>query len=150
MLGVCRVAGCWANAPPEAEASTRIIRRRRVVIPVMRGILLRQQLPGALGPLALVGGSAGAAALLLALAEGPVSVRAAALVNAAVRAADGPQFKLPAGPKFKTNLTLEIDGRGIDATGYRPITVTIATRDGKPVNRALRAYLRERTKRRTG
>ena len=49
---------------------------------------LRQQLPGAVGPLALVGGSAGAAALLLALAEGPVSVRAAALVNAAVRAAD--------------------------------------------------------------
>src|SRR6202022_4032171 len=49
---------------------------------------LRQQLPGALGPVALVGGSAGAAAILLALAEGPVSLRAAVLVNAAVRAAD--------------------------------------------------------------
>ena len=49
---------------------------------------LRQQLPGALGPLALVGGSAGAAALLLAMAEGPVSPRAAVLVNAAVRATD--------------------------------------------------------------
>jgi pimeloyl-ACP methyl ester carboxylesterase len=49
---------------------------------------LRQQLPGAQGPVALVGGSAGAAAVLLALAEGPVSVRAAVLVNAAVRAAD--------------------------------------------------------------
>jgi dienelactone hydrolase len=49
---------------------------------------LRQQLPGAIGPVGLVGGSAGAAAVLLALAEGPVSVRAVALVNAAVRAAD--------------------------------------------------------------
>jgi dienelactone hydrolase len=49
---------------------------------------LRQQLPGAVGPVALVGGSAGAAAVLLALAEGPVSVRAAVLVNAAVRARD--------------------------------------------------------------
>jgi dienelactone hydrolase len=49
---------------------------------------LRQQLPGAVGPVALVGGSAGAAAVLLALAEGPVSVQAAVLVNAAVRAAD--------------------------------------------------------------
>jgi pimeloyl-ACP methyl ester carboxylesterase len=49
---------------------------------------LRQQLPGAQGPVALVGGSAGAAAVLLALAEGPVSVRGAVLVNAAVRAAD--------------------------------------------------------------
>jgi pimeloyl-ACP methyl ester carboxylesterase len=49
---------------------------------------LRQQLPGAVGPVGLVGGSAGAAAMLLALAEGPVSVRAVALVNAAVRAAD--------------------------------------------------------------
>src|SRR5207302_10458336 len=49
---------------------------------------LRQQLPGAVGPVALVGGSAGAAAVLLALAEGPVSVQAVALVNAAVRAAD--------------------------------------------------------------
>jgi pimeloyl-ACP methyl ester carboxylesterase len=49
---------------------------------------LRQQSPGAVGPVGLVGGSAGAAAILLALAEGPVSVRAVALVNAAVRAAD--------------------------------------------------------------
>jgi pimeloyl-ACP methyl ester carboxylesterase len=49
---------------------------------------LREQLPVAQGPVVLVGASAGAAAVLLALAEGQVPVRAAVLINPAVRAAD--------------------------------------------------------------
>jgi pimeloyl-ACP methyl ester carboxylesterase len=49
---------------------------------------LSQQLPVAKAPVVLVGVSVGAAAVLLALAEGPVRVGAAVLVNAAVRAAD--------------------------------------------------------------
>ena len=49
---------------------------------------LREQLPVDSGPIALVGASAGAAAVLLALAEGPLPARAVVLVNAAVRGTD--------------------------------------------------------------
>ena len=49
---------------------------------------LRDELPVDGGPIGLVGGSAGGAAVLLALAEGPLPVFGAALVNAAVRATD--------------------------------------------------------------
>jgi dienelactone hydrolase len=49
---------------------------------------LRQQLPIDDAPIGLVGGSAGAGAALLAMAEGQIPVAAAALVNAVIRAAD--------------------------------------------------------------
>jgi pimeloyl-ACP methyl ester carboxylesterase len=50
---------------------------------------LREQLSVARGPVVLVGASAGAAAVLLALAEGQVPVSAAVLITPAVRAAGG-------------------------------------------------------------
>src|SRR5437868_30230 len=54
--------------------------------------------------------------------------------SAAAHAVEGPYFKLPIGPKYKSGLTLYVDGRGIDAIGYRPIRVTVATWPvGKPV-----------------
>ncbi len=47
---------------------------------------------------------------------------------------DGPQFRLPnAAAKVKSGWILEVDGRGIDANGYRPIRVTVSTLKGKPV-----------------
>lgn len=53
---------------------------------------LREQLPVAKGPVVLVGASAGAAAVLLALAEGPVPVRAAVLIRPAARTAERLDF----------------------------------------------------------
>jgi hypothetical protein len=48
--------------------------------------------------------------------------------------ADGPQVRLPnAAAKIKSGWILDIDGRGIDSNGYRPIRVTISTLRGKPV-----------------
>lgn len=90
-----------ARIPPEcAEAFVRLGGEdalQKVLAPVIEqaaeelpGVIasLREQLPVAGGPVALVGGSAGAAAVLLALAEASIAVRAAVLVNAAVRATD--------------------------------------------------------------
>ncbi|HMC10339.1 MAG TPA: hypothetical protein VKH44_03580, partial [Pirellulaceae bacterium] len=52
---------------------------------------------------------------------------AVVLSSAAAHAAGGHDFVLPLGPKHPSGLTLHVDGRGIDATGYRPVRVTVAT-----------------------
>src|SRR5437764_632447 len=49
------------------------------------------------------------------------------LSSVASYAAGGHDFVLPFGPKHPSGLTLHVDGRGIDATGYRPVRVTVAT-----------------------
>src|SRR5262245_1667285 len=47
---------------------------------------------------------------------------------------DGPQIHLPnAAAKLKSGWIVDVDGRGIDANGYRPVRVTISTLRGKPV-----------------
>lgn len=58
-------------------------------------------------------------------------------------AAGGYQFGLPLGPKNPSGLLLAIDGRGIDANGYRPIHIEIKTRGNKPLvaDRQLRIVL---------
>jgi hypothetical protein len=49
-------------------------------------------------------------------------------------AIDGPQVRLPnATAKIKSGWIVDVDGRGIDANGYRPIHVTVSTLKGKPV-----------------
>src|SRR5205823_2142156 len=63
----------------------------------------------------------------------------ALLANA--QAVDGPVYRLPNAPttakvKYLSGLVLDLDGRGIDATGYRPIRVTIST---WPPNRKVKA-----------
>jgi hypothetical protein len=49
------------------------------------------------------------------------------LPSAAAYAAGGHDFALPLGPKHPSGLTLHVDCRGIDANGYRPVRVTVAT-----------------------
>src|SRR5262245_47486453 len=63
------------------------------------------------------------------------------LTSAISHAVDGPVCRLPNAPataklKYPSGLVLDLDGRGIDATGYRPIRVTIST---WPPNRKVKA-----------
>jgi hypothetical protein len=46
-------------------------------------------------------------------------------LSAAGMAADGPDFRLPNGPKILNGLKLEVDGRGVEAPGYRPVRITV-------------------------
>src|SRR5262245_5286031 len=47
---------------------------------------------------------------------------------------DGPQIHLPnAATKLKSGWIVDVDGRGVDANGYRPVHVTISTLRGQPV-----------------
>jgi hypothetical protein len=41
-------------------------------------------------------------------------------------AASGIEFKLPAGAKHPSGLTMQVDARGIDANGYRPVRITVS------------------------
>ncbi len=41
-------------------------------------------------------------------------------------AASGIEFKLPAGAKYPSGLTMQVDARGIDANGYRPVRITVS------------------------
>jgi hypothetical protein len=61
------------------------------------------------------------------------------------QAGSGPTFVLPmAGSKPKSGLRLVLDGRGVDATGYRPIRIEIRPLSGTPLpaDRQLRIVLR--------
>src|SRR5437764_6330939 len=64
----------------------------------------------------------------------PVFVVIFFLFAATAHSTDGPQFRLPnATAKLKSGWVLDVDGRGIDSNGYRPIRITITTLRGRPV-----------------
>src|SRR5947208_16669920 len=58
---------------------------------------------------------------------------------------EGGQFSLPfPRVKNKSGLQLAIDGRGVDANGYRPVKITVNTRGNKPLpaDRQIRIVLK--------
>jgi hypothetical protein len=65
------------------------------------------------------------------------------LIPAGSHAAGGFKYALPIGVKNPSGLTLAIDGRGIDANGYRSVMIEVIPRGNKPLpaDRQLRVVL---------